>query len=195
MNTNSAVSFRAAQRRVCPLRTHSRKRQRARDGSLRAIAEVLGAEVTYDAGAITAKKGGETLSFALGGKQLTVTDSAGKTVKTVQLDTAPYKKGGRTYVPVRFFAEAFGLTVQWDQDMQTAVLYDRAALVNDIDSKFTVLNKWIKAQPSTENARTLRTVATIGAAYTAFDTIDGNKDYKIDVKTRFWRTDKPLRRP
>lgn len=149
----------------------------------RAIAEVLGAEVTYDAGAITAKKGGETLSFALGGKQLTVTDSAGKTVKTVQLDTAPYKKGGRTYVPVRFFAEAFGLTVQWDQDMQTAVLYDRAALVNDIGSKFTVLNKWIKAQPSTENAKTLRTVATIGAAYTAFDTIDGNKDYKVDVKT------------
>ena len=148
----------------------------------RAIAEVLGAEVTYDAGAITAKKGGETLSFALGGKQLTVTDSAGKTVKTVQLDTAPYKKGGRTYVPVRFFAEAFGLTVHWDQDMQTAVLYDRAALVSDIDSKFTVLNKWIKAQPSTENAKTLRTVATIGAVYTAFDTIDGNKDYKIDVK-------------
>ena len=148
----------------------------------RAIAEVLGAEVDYNAGAITAKKNGETLSFALGGKQLTVTDSAGKTLKTVQLDTAPYKKGGRTYVPVRFFAEAFGLTVQWDQDMQTAVLYDRAALVSDIDSKFTVLNKWIKAQPSTENAKTLRTVATISAAYTAFDTIDGNKDYKVDVK-------------
>lgn len=148
----------------------------------RAIAEVLGTEITYDAGKITAKKDGETLSFALGGKQLTVTDSAGKTVKTVQLDTAPYKKGGRTYVPVRFFAEGFGLTVQWDQDMQTAVLYDRAALVSDIDSKFTVLNKWIKAQPSTENAKTLRTVATIGAAYTAFDTIDGNKDYKVDVK-------------
>ena len=148
----------------------------------RVIAEALGAEVTYDAGKITAKKDGETLSFALGGKQLTVTDSAGKTVKTMQLDTAPYKKGGRTYVPVRFFAEAFGLTVQWDQDMQTAVLYDRAALVSDIDSKFTVLNKWIKAQPSTENARTLRTVATIGAVYTAFDTIDGDKDYKVDVK-------------
>ena len=40
------------------------------------------------------------------------------------------------------------------RDRQTAVLYDRAALVNDIDSKFTVLNKWIKAQPSTENAKT-----------------------------------------
>ena len=148
----------------------------------RAIAEALGAEVDYNAGAITAKKNGQTLAFALGGKQLTATDSVGKTVKTVQLDTAPYKKGGRTYVPVRFFAEAFGLTVQWDQDMQTAVLYDRAALVSDIDSKFTVLNKWIKAQPSTENARTLHTVATIGAVYTAFDIIDGDKDYKVDVK-------------
>ena len=148
----------------------------------RAIAEALGAEVDYNAGAITAKKNGQTLAFALGGKQLTATDSVGKTVKTVQLDTAPYKKGGRTYVPVRFFAEAFGLTVQWDQDMQTAVLYDRAALVSDIDSKFTVLNKWIKVQPSTENARTLRTVATIGAVYTSFDTIDGDKDYKVDVK-------------
>lgn len=148
----------------------------------RAIAEALGAEVDYNAGAITAKKDGQTLAFSLGGKQLTATDSVGKTVKTVQLDTAPYKKGGRTYVPVRFFAEAFGLTVQWDQDMQTAVLYDRAALVSDIDSKFTVLNKWIKVQPSTENARTLRTVATIGAVYTAFDTIDGDKDYKVDVK-------------
>ena len=148
----------------------------------RAIAEALGAEVDYNAGAITAKKNGQTLAFALGGKQLTATDSVGKTVKTVQLDTAPYKKGRRTYVPVRFFAEAFGLTVQWDQDMQTAVLYDRAALVSDIDSKFTVLNKWIKVQPSTENARTLRTVATIGAVYTSFDTIDGDKDYKVDVK-------------
>ena len=149
----------------------------------RAIAEVLGADVDYNAGAITAKKNGQTLAFSLGGKQLTITDdSTGKVIKTTAVDSAPYKKGGRTYVPVRFFAEAFRLTVQWDQDMQTAVLYDRAALVSDIDSKFTVLNKWIKAQPSTENARTLRTVATIGAAYTAFDTIDGDKDYKVDVK-------------
>lgn len=149
----------------------------------RAIAEVLGAEVTYDAGAITAKKGGETLSFALGGKQLTVTDSAGKTVKTVQLDTAPYKKGGRTYVPVRFFAEAFGLTVQWDQDMQTAVLYDRAALVNDIDSKFTVLNKWIKAQPSYgQNAKALSSTINVSTDYTLYDSIAGDKSYRASAK-------------
>lgn len=82
----------------------------------RAIAEVLGAEVDYNAGAITAKKNGQTLAFSLGGKQLTITDdSTGKVIKTTSVDSAPYKKGGRTYVPVRFFAEGFGLTVQWDQ--------------------------------------------------------------------------------
>ncbi len=47
----------------------------------RAIAEALGAEVDYNAGAITAKKNGQTLAFSLGGKQLTITDdSTGKVI-------------------------------------------------------------------------------------------------------------------
>lgn len=149
----------------------------------RAIAEVLGAEVTYDAGKITAKKDGDTLSFALGGKQLTVTDSAGKTVKTVQLDTAPYKKGGRTYVPVRFFAEGFGLTVQWENSVQTAVLYDRDALIADIDSHFTVLNQWLKAQPSYgQNAKALSSTINVSTDYTLYDSIAGDKSYRASAK-------------
>ena len=148
----------------------------------RAIAETLGAEVGYDAGKITAEKDGETLSFTIGGRQFTVTDSAGKTVKTAALDAVPYSKSGRTYVPVRFFAEAFGLNVQWDQEYQTVVLYDREALVSELDSEFSVLSQWIKAQPTQENAKALRSVATINAVYTAFDTIDGNKDYKVNAK-------------
>ena len=148
----------------------------------RAIAEALGAEVGYDAGKVTAKKDGQTLSFTLGGKQFTVTDSAGKTVRTAALDTVPYNKSGRTYVPVRFFAEAFGLNAEWDQEYQTAVLYDRNALVSELDGEFSVLSQWIKAQPTQENAKALRSVATINAVYTAFDTIDGNKDYKVNAK-------------
>lgn len=147
----------------------------------RAIAEALGAEVDYNAGAITAKKDGETLSFALGGKQLTVTDSTGKVVKTTPIDTVPYKKGGRTYVPVRFFAEGFGLTVQWDGYYQTAVLYDREALVEEINSEFTVLSDWIKAQPMLTSDKALRTTAAVSAVYTMFDTLDGNKDYKVSA--------------
>ena len=59
----------------------------------RAIAEALGAEVDYNAGAITAKKNGQTLAFSLGGNQLTITDdSTGKVIKTTAVDSAPYKK-------------------------------------------------------------------------------------------------------
>lgn len=149
----------------------------------RAIAETLGAEVDYNTGAITAKKDGETLSFALGGKQLTATDSVGKTIKTVQLDTAPYKKKGRTYVPVRFFAEGFGLTVQWENSVQTAVLYDRDALIADIDSHFTVLNQWLKAQPSYgQNAKALSSTINVSTDYTLYDSIAGDKSYRASAK-------------
>ncbi len=47
-----------------------------------------------------------------------------------------------------------------------------------------MLNKWDQGTAIHRKHKTPRTVATIGAAYTAFhDTIDGNKDYKVDVKT------------
>ena len=139
----------------------------------RAIAEALGAEVDYNAGAITAKKNGQTLAFSLGGKQLTITDdSTGKVIKTTAVDSAPYKKKGRTYVPVRFFAEGFGLTVQWENSVQTAVLYDRDALIADIDSHFTVLNQWLKAQPSYgQNAKALSSTINVSTDYTLYDSI------------------------
>lgn len=150
----------------------------------RAIAEALGAEVDYNAGAITAKKNGQTLAFSLGGKQLTITDdSTGKVIKTTDVDSAPYKKSGRTYVPIRFFAEGFGLTVQWDNSVQTAVLYDRDALIADIDSRFTVLNQWLKAQPSYgQNAKALQSTVDISAAYTVFNTISGDTTYNASAK-------------
>lgn len=150
----------------------------------RAIAEALGAEVDYNAGAITAKKNGQTLAFSLGGNQLTITDdSTGKVIKTTAVDSAPYKKRGRTYVPVRFFAEGFGLTVQWENSVQTAVLYDRDALIADIDSHFTVLNQWLKAQPSYgQNAKALQSTVDISAAYTVFNTISGDTTYNASAK-------------
>ena len=142
----------------------------------RAIAETLGAAVDYDSGAITAVKDGTRCDFALGGDTLTLSDNAtGAVLETVTLDAEPYEKDGRTYVPVRFFAEAFGLTVQWDNDAQTAVLYDRDALVEQIDARFTVVNRWLAAQPVRDPAQTMRTAAALRVLYTAFNTIDGDE--------------------
>ena len=102
-------------------------------------------------------------------------------LETVALDAVPYEKEGRTYVPVRFFAEAFGLTVRWDEYEQVAVLYDRDALLDELNADFSIVNQWIAAQPEIDPEQALRTAAAIEVAYTAFNSIDGDEHYPMAV--------------
>ena len=147
----------------------------------RAIAEAMGAKVDYNAGQVTASKDGQTLSFTLGSKEVRVLDSTGQLVNTIGFDAALYKKNGRTYVPVRLFGEGFGLTVQWDEDARTVVMYDRDALVEQINNNFTILNKWIQSQSLQTSTEPLHSALTLNGIYTEFDTINGNKDYQVNA--------------
>ena len=91
----------------------------------RAIAEALGAQVGYADGTVTAEKDGVRYELAAGSDRMRVLDAQdGTVIREIRMDTAPYEKGGRTDVPVRFFAQAFGLTVQWDEREQTGGLFD-----------------------------------------------------------------------
>ena len=144
----------------------------------RAVAEALGAEVGFDGGTVSASLGGKVCRFAIGGDTLTVSDKAtGKVLKTVPLDTSPIEKDGRTCVPVRFLAESLGLTVEWDDGAQCAVLYDRDALLESIDSGFTTANRWLAAVPRLQNADAVRMGLTAKLDCTAFDTISGDRKY------------------
>ena len=144
----------------------------------RAVAEALGAEVGFDGGTVSASLGGKVCRFAIGGDTLTVSDRAtGKVLKTVPLDTSPIEKDGRTCVPVRFLAESLGLTVEWDDGAQCAVLYDRDALLENIDSGFTTANRWLAAVPRLQNADAVRMGLTAKLDCTAFDTISGDRKY------------------
>lgn len=144
----------------------------------RTVAEALGAEVGYDSGTVSASLDGTVCRFAIGGDTLTVSDRAtGKVLKTVPLDTSPIEKDGRTCVPVRFLAESLGLTVEWDDGAQCAVLYDRDALLESIDSGFTTANRWLAAVPRLQNADAVRMALTAKLDCTAFDTISGDKKY------------------
>lgn len=146
----------------------------------RAIAEALGAQVGYDDGAATAEKDGVRYELAAGSDRMRVLDAQdGAVIREIRMDAAPYEKGGRTYVPVRFFAQAFGLTVQWDEREQTAVLYDREALAAALDKRFTVVNAWLAAQPVPDGEQARYTVAAIRVLHTAFDSIDGDKQYTL----------------
>ena len=144
----------------------------------RTVAEALGAEVGYDSGTVSASLDGTVCRFAIGGDTLTVSDLAtGKVLKTVPLDASPIEKDGRTCVPVRFLAESLGLTVEWDDGAQCAVLYDRDALLESIDSGFTTANRWLAAVPRLQNADAVRMGLTAKLDCTAFDTISGDKKY------------------
>ena len=98
-------------------------------------------------------------------------------LKTVPLDASPIEKDGRTCVPVRFLAESLGLTVEWDDGAQCAVLYDRDALLGSIDSGFTTANRWLAAVPRLQNTDAVRMGLTAKLDCTAFDTISGDKKY------------------
>lgn len=136
----------------------------------RAIFEALGAEVSYD-GKVHGVLGDTEVTLAIGSDEMTKTVS-GKTA-TVKMDCAPYAKGGRTYVPVRFISEALGYDVKWDSNYNTAVVTDLEALAAKIDKEFTIYNK-LMAQ-NTLGDKTQESVGSAKADVTLFDSTNGNK--------------------
>ena len=121
----------------------------ARDGRtflpVRTVFEAMGAEVSYSPAAqtITAFRDGTTVTMALGGTTATV-ERSGVTTH-IPMDAAPYAHDNRTYVPVRFAAQAFGCAVGWDAGDRTVILIDMEKLVEETLSKydFTYLEKYL----------------------------------------------------
>lgn len=138
-----------------------------------ALMEMMDGEATIQDGLVTCRVDNTTFTFRVGEKTVTVA-TAGETVtadgvnatasggvqvttaggtstgktETIQLDVPTYIKDGRTYVPVRFFAQALGYEVLWDGKTNSAVLVDKNALIADIDKNFTILNAALAQQQS-----------------------------------------------
>jgi len=66
---------------------------------------------------VTLTKGNTTLQLQVG------IDQAIKNNLVQNLDAAPIMKSGRTYLPARWVAEAFGSNVQWDKNNQAVLIY------------------------------------------------------------------------
>jgi len=80
---------------------------------IRTISETFGAAVSWDNGLITISKGDKIITFKVGDTEAKVGYS------TVKFDSPSFIKDGRTFVPVRFMAEAFGFEVKWDNGIIT----------------------------------------------------------------------------
>ena len=85
---------------------------------LRLLAETLGFTVTWDPETNTALcvREDTSLTVYLGTSRMELNG------ETIEMDAPVEVRYERTCVPIRYIAQAFGLTVDWDQDSQTALL-------------------------------------------------------------------------
>lgn len=82
---------------------------------IRAVTEALGAKVSWDGDnqLVTIKKGKTAIELCIGSDTALVNGDA------VKIDAPAEVINNRTMVPLRFVAETFGLTVEWDGDTRT----------------------------------------------------------------------------
>ena len=134
---------------------------------VRAAFEALGAEVTWDQAdkSVTAVKGDTTVVMALDSTKAEVTKDGQK--QELTMDVAPYSKGGRTYVPVRFAAEAFSCAVGWDGDEHTVMIVDVDALLGD--ATFENLDGWFLADLEREVPNPAKTTGQMSLKMTMPD--------------------------
>jgi len=110
----------------------------------RAVFEALGAAVDVKDGSVVAVRDGRTITMTPGSTAVTVTE--GGTTSSLAMDVAPYVDPAtwRTYVPVRFAAQALECAVGWDQASYTAVIVDPAQALADLKAQgaaFTYLER------------------------------------------------------
>lgn len=91
---------------------------------IRFVIEALGAEAEWLGETRTAKitKGDTVVSIPIGSNIITVVE--GGKERTVTMDTKSVLNNGRTFIPIRFIAEALGAYVDWASAYSTACFYD-----------------------------------------------------------------------
>lgn len=155
---------------------------------VRAIVEALGGEASFDGKEVTCAMPDRIVTFTLNSSEVRVEYTGGDLPGDAQIfpmDCAPYIKGGRTYVPVRFLGEVLGYELGWDGEYKTAILLDREALAAEIDKEFTIMNRVQAASTLTpKEGESSRTGIKGSVAITAFDTLNGNKTYQADFDSK-----------
>lgn len=101
---------------------------------VRFVTEQLGATVTWDGKTQTAviEQDGIRVDIPIGSNTMSVTKN-GKIAKT-QMDTAAVLKDGRTYVPIRYVAEALGAYVDYSEVYKTVGIYKDKLSADEIET-------------------------------------------------------------
>lgn len=113
---------------------------------LRPIFEALGAEVGYEADTktVTADKEGKHVEFNVGSTEVKVTDNGALNKMTI--DAPSFIESSRTYVPVRFAAQALGCSVGWDGTEKAVIIADKEAFIKENGASFVLQIKFPNSQ-------------------------------------------------
>lgn len=146
---------------------------------VRAVMESLGATVENTAETIKISTKDAVITMKLGDKNVTV--QSGADTKTLTLNTAPYLKSDRTYVPLRFISETFGYDVSWDEAYQCVVILDSKGIQSKFNERFSTLNDYFKTQAKTLNEN-WKSTGDMNIALELVNSKTGNKTYNITGK-------------
>lgn len=91
---------------------------------VRALSEVLGYKVGFldNQRTIELIKGDVSIRLQMGSKVISINNAEADEEEQREIEAAPYTKDGRSYVPIRFFSEAFGVDVKWDRSTRSVIL-------------------------------------------------------------------------
>lgn len=91
---------------------------------VRALSEQMGYEVVFKANGQTIEltKGDTNIKMQIGSRDISIENAVTGVKKQLEMDVMPFVKAERTYVPIRFFSEAFRMDVEWDRQTNSVIL-------------------------------------------------------------------------
>ena len=94
---------------------------------IRLVAEAIGADVTWDPTSNTAllTRASTVIELIIGSTSAKIND------KSIRLDVPPIIREGRTLIPLRFIAEAFEQSVEWDDISRTVRVFEDMSFAKD----------------------------------------------------------------
>lgn len=146
------------------------------------LASALGTVAnTTGEGGVSLRYGARAVAFVMGQSTITAVASDGSRWPS-EAPVAPYQKNGDIYVPVRAFGQALGLLVIYDDQYDCVVLVDKQRAIDQIDSRFTILNDLPDLSQAIDPEKTYRTELSGTVKITEFNSIDGDEVYPVSGK-------------
>ncbi len=135
---------------------------------VRSIFESLGADVEYSASAktVTALDGDKTVTFAVGGDIVSITENGA--LNKITTDAPSFISDDTVYVPVRFAAQALDCTVGWDSENSAVIIIDKDKFIADNGGSFELANQ-IMAFANQSSDQSQKLAGTINFSMTAND--------------------------